>query len=125
MWCQWRRTTSVSTQQLVTEARQALRNADYAHAESLASRALSLGSRSTAAVMTAGEAAVKLSRLDDAVGYFSQVPIRAMTRRFELCRQRPTRFTNWGAFPSRKRRSGGVLKLTRTTNWSITGLPLC
>lgn len=74
MWCLWYRTTRISTQELVADARQALRNADYEKAETIAARVLALGSKSTAAMLIAGEAAAKRNRLDDAVAYYSQVP---------------------------------------------------
>ena len=74
MWWYWYHNSSVSTQQLVADARQALRNADYAQAEARAARALQLGSKSTAAMLIAGEAAAKRNRLQEAVAYYSQVP---------------------------------------------------
>ena len=74
MWWHWHRSSSISTQELVADARQALRNADYVKAESTAARALGLGSKSTAAMLIAGEAAAKLNRLDDAITYYTQVP---------------------------------------------------
>ena len=73
-WWHWHRSSSISTQELVADARQALRNADYVKAESTAARALGLGSKSTAAMLIAGEAAAKLNRLDDAITYYTQVP---------------------------------------------------
>lgn len=74
MWWYGHRGSGVSTQQLVSDARQALRNADYARAEMLSSRALALGSKSTAALLVAGDAAAKLNRLEDAVAFYARVP---------------------------------------------------
>lgn len=64
----------LSTQELVDDAREALRESDYSEAERLAGLALERSGHSTAALMIAGEAAAKLQHLDEAVAYYAQIP---------------------------------------------------
>ncbi len=74
MWWYLHREPRKPTLELLADARQALRIADYGQAERLARRALTQAGDSTAALLIAGEAAARLNHLDDAVGYYSRVP---------------------------------------------------
>jgi thioredoxin-like negative regulator of GroEL len=70
----WAAGDRARTEQLVNESRAALQAKDFESALQLAESALSREPESTAALLTAGEAAVRLGRLDAAFAYFARLP---------------------------------------------------